>query len=227
MTLKKSKPSPPINRRDFMSNIRYTTINESLCAAVAELVKICFPEMPESDQYTEADLLEMAKLFPAGTIVVLDGEKVIGMGTGIFTDLDFDNLPTTEHAILYDDVKDESVHSDDGDYYYGSDLAVHPDYRGRGLARQIYNRRKALVTDGNKKGFAAAAVLPGYMDHKDKLDIDTYLDKVKSGELFDPTLSVQLRNGFRAIRPLKDFFIYPKSDNWSVLILWENPDYHD
>lgn len=207
-----------------MSNIRFTVLTEERCAAVAELIQICFPQMPESDQYTESDLLEMAEVFPAGTIVMLDGDKVIGMGTGIFVDVDFDNLPGTEHEVLYN-AEEESLHDDDGDYYYGSDIAVHPDYRGRGLSREIYNRRKALVTDNNKKGFVAAGVLPGYEHHKATTDVHTYLEKVKSGELFDPTLSVQMRNGFKPVRPLKDYFIYPKSDNWSVLIVWENPGY--
>ena len=178
--------------------------------------------MPEIDKYSREDLEEMAEVFPEGTIVALAGEEVVGKGTGIFVDLDFDNLPETENQLL--EVDGEFAHNPDGDYYYGSDFCVHPDYRGRRIGRNIYDRRKKVVTRNSKVGFAAAAVLPGFAEYKNQIDIDSYLAKVISGEIFDPTLSMQMRNGFKVIRPVKDFFVYPKSDNWAALILWENPN---
>jgi hypothetical protein len=36
---------------------------------------------------------------------------------------------------------------------------------------------------------------------------------------------MQLRNGFKVMRPIPDFFIYPRSSNWSALIFWPNPDF--
>ena len=206
-----------------MADINYTTLDWEHCKKVADLLAICFPDMPIEDQYTQEELEEVAEVFPEGTIVALHGEQVVGMGTGIFTDLNFEQLPMTENELLY---KDNEVinHDSNGDYYYGSDMAVHPQFRGRGIGRQIYNRRKAVVTDNNKLGFAAAAVLPGYSDYKRTHDIHTYLEMVKRKEVFDPTLSMQIRNGFQVIKPIKDFFTYPQSDNWAALILWENPN---
>ena len=206
-----------------MSEIRFIPITYELCAPVAALLEEVFPDMPPIDQYSVEELEEMVDLFPMGTPIVLDGDRPIGMGTGIFTDLDFDNMPATENGLLYD-ADDVCTHDPDGDYYYGSDIAVHPDYRGRGIARKIYNWRKKQVTDNNKKGFAAAAVLPGFANHRGTLTIHEYVDKVIAKELFDPTLSVQLRNGFKVVKLLHEYFTYPRSDNWSALILWENPN---
>lgn len=205
-----------------MTEITYTTITHQLAPAVAELVDLCFPDMPAIDKYSQEDLEEMAEVFPEGTIIALAGEKVVGMGTGIFVDIDFNNLPETENQLL--EVDGEFAHDPDGGYYYGSDFCVHPGYRGRGIGRGIYDRRKAVITNNNKVGFVAAAVLPGYADYKHNTDIDSYLAKVIAGEIFDPTLSMQMRNGFKVIRPIKDFFVYPKSDNWAALILWKNPN---
>lgn len=192
-----------------------------MCPAIAELIKICFPLMPPHDQYSQEELLEVFEIFPEGTIVALEDERPIGMGTGIFADVDFYNLPSTEKEFLYSG--GTLNHNPDGAFYYGSDMMVHPEYRKLGIGRQIYNRRKALVRDRNKRGFAAAAVLPGYANFKNKIDIYAYLDRVVKGELFDPTLSMQMRNGFKLVRPIKDFFVYPRSNNWAALILWENP----
>lgn len=206
-----------------MDTICYTPLTKHLCRSVFELLSICFPEMPPEDQHSIDELEELAEIFPEGTIVALDGERVIGMGTGVFMNVDFDNLPLTENELLYTD--DTSNHDPDGAYYYGSDLAVHPAYRGRQIARNIYDHRKAVVKNGNKRGFVAAAVLPGYADHNHDLTIAAYVDQVVAGSLFDPTLSTQLRNGFRVVKLLHNFFTFPPSNNWCALICWDNPDY--
>lgn len=182
--------------------------------------------MPPDDQYNARELVELAQIFPEGTTLALDGEKVVGMGTGIFTDLDLDNLPPNEDDILYD-ADGRNLHNWNGCYYFGSDMAVHPDYRGRKIGREIYNRRKAVIQKYNKKGFVAAAVLPGYAEHEATLDIDSYIAKVVAGELYDPTLSMQLRNGFQVYRLIRDFFVFPRSSNWSAIIYWSNPDYKE
>ena len=168
----------------------------------------------------------MAEIFPEGTIIALEGDKVIAMSAGSFIDIDLDNLPPRERDLLHDE-NGVSTHKPDGEYYYGSDIGVDPAYQGRGIARQLYNRRKALVRRYNKRGFVAAGVLPGYEKHWDEMDIRTYVDKVIAGELHDPTLTVQLRNGFEVRALIKDFFIFPRSRNWSTLIVWDNPDYQD
>jgi GNAT superfamily N-acetyltransferase len=208
-----------------MSEIIYTQLTEALAKPVEELIHICFTgDMPEEDQYNERELIELAQLFPEGNYVALAGERVIGIGTGIFTDIDFDDLPPTEYDLLYTDERNN--HDPNGSYYFGSDLAVHPEFRGQGIARGLYERRKGAVLKFNKKGFAAAAVLPGYKHHKHAMSAEDYVKQVIAGEVFDPTLSVQIRNGFQVIRPLKDFFEYTPSENWAAIILWENPEYH-
>ena len=203
--------------------IVYRPIRPEDTTAVAELIKLCFPQMPEEDQYTAEDLAELAELFPEGTIIAWEGDTVVGMGTGILTDIDFENFPRTEWEMLYDGEKNK--HNPQGEYYYGSDIAVHPNYRRRGIGRNLYRHRKALVRERNLKGFVAAGVLPGYERFIKKLDIRTYVNRVIKGELHDSTLSMQLKNGFTVRRLLKDYFVYPRSDNWSALIVWRNPTY--
>lgn len=207
----------------MLADITFTTLTKDLCEPVAELLELVFYDMPTTDQYSATELEDIVEMFPAGTIIALHNDKVVGMGTGIFLSVDYHNLPATENELLYQNRK--SAHTPDGDYYYGSDMAVHPDYQGNGIARAIYNRRKGVVITHNKKGFLAVAVLPGYAKYKHEIDIYSYLVKVERGEVFDPTLSVQLRNGFKLIEPIKDFFVYPRSDNWGAVILWDNPNH--
>ena len=207
-----------------MTQIRYMPIQLEHVHGVKRVLDRCFPDMPPTEQYSIEELEELAEVFPEGTIIALDGDKVVAMSAGSFVDLDFDNLPPRERDLLHDE-DGISTHTPDGEYYYGSDIGVDPDYQGRGIARELYNRRKALVRTYNKRGFVAAGVLPGYEKHWDEMDIRTYVDKVIAGELHDPTLTVQLRNGFEVRALIKDFFIFPRSRNWSSLIVWDNPDY--
>lgn len=206
-----------------MSDIRYTILTEQLCQPVTDLLVLCFPDLAYDDEHELQYFEQIVKILPEGTIIALEGDKVVGMGSGIFVDLDFNHLPPTEDDLVATALQTNQRTS--GDYYYGTDMAVHPDYRGRGIGRAIYTRRKAVVKQYNKKGFAAAVVLPGFVNHKDEVDIHQYVSKVVAGELFDPTLSVQLRNGFKVVRLLHNFFDDPRTDNWSVLICWQNPDY--
>jgi Acetyltransferase (GNAT) family. len=43
-------------------------------------------------------------------------------------------------------------HQPDGDWLYGADVGVHPDYRGRGLAQALYAARQELVWTLGSRG---------------------------------------------------------------------------
>jgi len=52
------------------------------------------------------------------------------------------------------------------------------------------------------------------------MDAQTYVERVVAGEIFDPTLSVQLRQGFRVRALLPNYLPDSATDGWSVLIEW-------
>lgn len=205
--------------------IRYTTLSHDLAEPVANLINSCFPDMTDDDRYVPEDLELMADLFAEGSIVALltgRREVVVGFGTGIFTNLDWRNLPETESEVLGELCV--MNHDPDGHFYYGSEFCVHPDFRCKKIGRNIYDRRKEVVIKNKKSGFYAASVLQGYADYKIKIDIHEYLKQVESREVYDPTLSMQLRNGFQIVKPIQRFFDHPPSDHWSALIYWGNPE---
>ena len=205
--------------------IIYTTLSHDLAEPVAYLINSCFPDMTDDDRYVPEDLELMTDLFAEGSIVALtENQKVVvGFGTGIFTDFDPDNMPSTESEILGHLCVGN--HNPDGQYYYGSEFCVHPDFRCNRIGRNIYDRRKEVVVRNNKKGFYAASVLQSYSEHKNDLSIQSFIQKVESREIYDSTLSMQLRNDFKVIKPLHHFFDHPPSDHWSALIFWENEKY--
>jgi hypothetical protein len=54
---------------------------------------------------------------------------------------------------------------------------------------------------------------------------DEYIAKVRDGDLYDPTLTFQLANGFESPCALANYMADPAVDSWASLIVWHNPDY--
>ena len=205
-----------------MAELRVVTITEALAPACAALERRCFPHADPAELLGEADIRASARIFPEGFFVVLDGDRVVGQGAGIFLDFDF---ARPQHTIL--EITGEHQcgnHREDGAWYYGTDIAVDPAYRRRGVGRRLYDLRKDLVRRRGKRGILAGGHIPGFADHKHAIDAATYIDRVVRGELYDPTLSFQLRSGFRVLCALENYLKDEATDSWSALIRWDNPD---
>jgi GNAT superfamily N-acetyltransferase len=142
---------------------------------------------------------------------------------GIFVDYD---LAEPQHS--FEEVCGEdgvSNHDPDGEWYYGTDIAVNGTYQGFGIGRRLYEHRKDIARRYNRKGIIAGGVIPGFADHKHAMSAATYLEKVVAGELSDPTLTFQLRNGFECLGAIADYLPDEATDGWASFIVWHNPDY--
>jgi GNAT superfamily N-acetyltransferase len=102
---------------------------------------------------------------------------------------------------------------------------VHPDYRGQGLSRLLYDTRRNLIRRLNLKGHVAGGLPVGYGAVKSRMTIEDYVGKVTAGEIFDRTISIQLRRGFSIGGILYDYLDDASCDGKGVLLVWLNPDY--
>ncbi|MCA9838601.1 MAG: GNAT family N-acetyltransferase [Trueperaceae bacterium] len=190
--------------------------------ALAQLQYDCFPHVAPEEYFNQTHFKSHYQVFPEGSFVALDGERVVGFASGLFQTLEFDQ---PQHSLM-EVTANGSYKSHDpvGHYYYAVDLGVHPDYRNLGIGRQFYDYRKALVKRHAKKGIVAGAVPINYQSYKDQLSPESYIEKVASREIYDATLSFQLNNGFKLIKLLHDY-VENEFANSAALIYWENPDY--
>ncbi|HRI06806.1 MAG TPA: GNAT family N-acetyltransferase [Nannocystaceae bacterium] len=206
-----------------MTDLRVQNLTRELARPCADLELRCFPHANPDQLIGEADLLAYARVFPEGFFVVLDGDRVVGQAGGIFiTDFDFDH---PEHTIVGLTGEHQcGNHDPRGAWYYGTDMAVDPAYRRRGIGHMLYDLRKDLVRRHRRRGILAGASLPGFAHHKARMSAPEYIARVARGELHDPTLSFQIQNGFRVVCPLPGYLEDTATDSWGALIRWDNPD---
>jgi GNAT superfamily N-acetyltransferase len=195
--------------------------------ALAALQRAVFPTLADGELFCEKKYLKHIELFPEGQFVALmdteEGQIPIASTTTYRTHFDFNHIQ--HHYIEAIAEGWLTNHDPDGEWLYGVDMSVHPQYRGLKIGRRIYEARRELVRRLNLRGEIAGALIPGYAHHENALTVAQYILRVKQGSIFDPTLSVQLRNGFRIKGILYNHISDPLSGNCATLIVRENPHY--
>jgi GNAT superfamily N-acetyltransferase len=220
---------PPTPRRRIpRERVRIVNIRPEYAAALEQLQRDCFPTLGAQELMRQEHFLSHCEIFPEGNFVALveeeDGaERVVGLGSGFFIDFDFDHPDHTFMEII--DGGYFRNHNPDGAYYYGADISVHPDYRGQGIGRMLYEARKGVVQAYNRKGIVGGGVLPGYVAYKDHMTVKEYVELVISNTLVGKTLRFQLNNGFVVLGLIPEYLEDSASDNWATLIFWPNPEY--
>jgi GNAT superfamily N-acetyltransferase len=197
--------------------------------AAAYLDRVNFPMFAE-EGFTADQFRRHVEMFPEGQFVVLaleDGEEKVVATTSTFRTNRTPDYDFKEYIVFIDDGW-FSHHEPDGQWLYGVTLSVLPEYRGQGIGRMVYNARRELVRRLNLRGELVAGLIPGYEQHRaasSDLSIEAYVEQVIAGRLFDPTLSMQIRNGFHVHRLLRGYVNDPRTDGVCTLLVRLNPEY--
>jgi ribosomal protein S18 acetylase RimI-like enzyme len=203
-----------------MDEIRIINTRPEHIPHLVELQILCYPTLADTSRFRAPHFESHLRIFPEGQWVALCGDRVVGMSAGFLYTFDFAHPHHTFDEII--GYGYFTRHDPAGQHFYGADVSVHPEYRGRGIGRRLYDARKALVRQRGLKGIVAGAMIPGFARYKAIMDAPTYVARVVAGELFDPTLSMQLRQGFRVRGLLPNYLADAATDGWAVLIEW-NP----
>ena len=201
-----------------MADIQITQTQPGFIPQLVELQIVCYPTLADSSRLKAPHFESHLRIFPEGQWVALDDARVVGMSAGFLITFDFEHPNHTFDEIIgYGSFTHHDPH---GAHFYGADVSVHPDYRGRGIARRLYDARKALVRERRLRGIVTGAMIPGFVHYKTRMDAPTYVARIVAGENIYPTLSVQLRQGFCVRGMLPNYLPDSATDGWSVLIEW-------
>lgn len=204
-------------------NIRIATIEPRYAGPLEQLQRVCFPTLSENELMREEHFLNHCRLFPEGNFVALYRDRVIGLGSGFLIDFDFEQVQHSFQEIITGGFYRN--HDPAGAWYYGGDISVHPDFRRRGVGSRLYEARKDIVKDMNRRGIVAGGLIPGFAAYKGGMSPHEYVKNVVAGNIEDSTLSFQLGRGFKARGLLANYIEDEASDNWATLIVWENPSF--
>ena len=108
--------------------------------------------------------------------------------------------------------------------YKGAEIMIRPSLQGQGLGKMLYGARRALVCRRGLLRIRAGSRLRGYGKYAKQMAPDAYVERVVRGELMDPTLTFQLRQGFHVLAVVPGYLHHDsESLGYAAVIEWINP----
>ncbi|MDX1609990.1 MAG: GNAT family N-acetyltransferase [Halofilum sp. (in: g-proteobacteria)] len=161
--------------------------------------------------------------FPEGQFVAEYEQQVVGYCA---TFLVSGELALADHR--WDEITGHgfaSRHEPDGEWLYGMEVFIDPEFRNLRIGQRLYNERKKLCQYLRLKGIVFGGRLPGLGKRRKKqLSPEEYVEQVENKKIRDPVLSFQLRNGFEVLGILHDYLPEDTdSRGHAAHLVWRNP----
>ncbi len=193
--------------------------------ALVELNKLAYPDTSDENvTWGKSHLLSHLRIFPQGQLVAEIDGLVVGGASSLIVDMGPEPLRLHTWAGVTDSGY-FTTHNASGDTLYAADIYVHPDYRRQGIASNLYDARRELCRRFNLRRILAGGRLWNYSEYAGDLSPEEYAERVSEGDLHDPVLSFQLKEGFELRGLLPNYVRDQRSRNFATLLEWLNPDY--
>jgi hypothetical protein len=203
------------------ANYRIRLLKGSDFEAIIEICELVYPtERP----YTAEELEDHRRVFPQGQFVVYEAgaNAVAGVHFTLrlrMMDFHIDdpwNVLTADGSFL--------DHNPEGPTLYGADIMVHPGHQHHGIAHALTDQARFLVQEERLWRMVGASRLPGYGKYCSTMSIEQYVEAVLNGQLFDPVLSIHMKDGWTAVKPIHGYLQHDEdSAGWAEVIQWINP----
>lgn len=208
--------------KEISEGIIITTTQAQHAVQLEELQKIVFPTLAKESLMRREHYLNHIRIFPEGQFVAVKNSQVIGMTTTIRYHLHLGDHHT------FNDVFDKgflNTHEPDGEWLYGMDIGTHPNFRGMGIAKYLYEARHETVRKLGLKGQYTYGMLSGYGAVKEKMSAAFYYEQVIQNKMKDPTVSRQMKSGFKPYGLVPGYVDDPVCDGYCALLIRINENY--
>ena len=199
-------------------NILIRKMEKSDAPQLAHLQEVVFPDLIPEERMKDIHFSSHVDLFPEGQWVAEIDGKIAGSTSSIRYHFDPEHPEMHRFADLFDDGF-MRTHQPEGNWLYGMDMAVFPEFRGLGIARKLYRARQNLVRELGLEGQVTVGMLNGFAAHSTQYTLEKYYQALVDGVLKDPTVSVQQKIGFKLCGLMKDYLSDPTCGNAGVLLV--------
>lgn len=191
-----------------------------ILGAVA-LQRACFPPpFPEELLWTAEHLQRHLRIFPEGQFVAVAVDEVVASASALIVAESswqaHQSWETTTGGHFFD------AHDPEGSTLYGADISVHPEWRGRGIGRTLYQARFKAVRRLGLRRFGTACRIPDYrawnMIHRE--GPEAYARAVVAGQAADRTLTPLLKAGMTYLALIEDYMEDAESADCAALLEW-------
>ncbi|WP_428261334.1 GNAT family N-acetyltransferase [Haliangium sp.] len=182
-----------------------------------------YSDYPAATHYDRRLFELQLEAFPQGQCLVEMDGRVVGYATSLIVQLD-----DVHYRYTYSELTGAatfSTHEPSGDTLYGADIAVHPEYRRRGVARRLYEYRVKLMRRYNLRRMLAYGRIPGYAAVAGQMTPEEYVQQVLRGERRDQALSTHMRAGYQVKGVALDLFTDRSSLHYSTVLEMPNRDF--
>lgn len=217
---KKSSSKNTLTNPKTQLNVRNATLDD--VTAIAELSARAYATTGMHG-YPEGLINGQINKFPDGQFVITVDDKVVGYCATFCISGEIALKPHTWAEIT--GMGYASRHDEDGDWLYGMEVCVDPEYRGYRLGQRLYNERKKLCQSLGLKGIVFAGRLPTLAKRISKFaNAEEYVNAVEQKKQRDPVLSFQLHNGFEVIGVIPNYLSTDRESlGYGVHLVWRNP----
>jgi GNAT superfamily N-acetyltransferase len=204
------------------ANYRIRVVEPADYEAIIEICKLVYPaEKP----YTFEELDDHLQVFPQGQFAAVEHSRDEVAGVHFTLRLRMFDFHVDDSWDVLTAAGSFLDHDPHGPTLYGADIMVHPGHQHHGIAHALTDQTRFLVQEERLWRMVGASRLPGYSKHYPGLTIEKYVDAILDGSLFDPVLSLHIKDGWSAVKPIHGYLQHDEdSGGWAEVIQWINPD---
>lgn len=189
------------------------------------IIDICKKVYPFEVPYTYEELEDHSRVYPQGQFVAIENSLDVVAGIHFTLRLRMRDFHIDDPWDVLTAGGTFLDHDPTGPTLYGADIMVHPEHQHHGLAHALTDQARFLVQREGLWRLVGASRLPGYGEYKETMTITDYVSAVIEGKLFDPVLSIHLKDGWTLIRPIQNYLQHDEeSAGWAGVMQWVNPD---